>query len=206
MPHIYSLIKALKIFWLRKVIQEANNTTCYILNQIDFDKIVSLGGEYATNLAINIRNIFWNDILISWADFCKEVKSEEIKSVLSSPLWLNTHLRNKMYENNCYSKGIITIGCILDDNGNFFTFDRLKEIYRVRGTFLNYEDILQRKPNQWKNIINENRVFIYQKRYNITCNIFVAYLFYFSFLFNTKIPNQWKNIINTIFDLCSYHI
>ena len=91
------------------------------------------------------------------------MKSEEIKSVLSSPLWLNTHLRNKMYENNCYSKGIITIGCILDDNGNFYTFDRLKEIYKVRGTFLNYEDILQRIPNQWKNIINENRVFIYQK-------------------------------------------
>ena len=78
--------------------------------------------------------------------------------------------------NNWYSKGIKTIGDILDDNGNFYTFDRLKEIYRVRDTFLNYENILQKIPNQWKNIINENRVFIYQNRYNITCNVFVAYL------------------------------
>ena len=47
----------------------------------------------------------------------------------------------------------------------------------VRGTFLNYENILHKIPNQWKNTINENRVFIYQNRYIITCNVFVAYLF-----------------------------
>ena len=129
-------------------------------------------------MLINIRNPFWKDILISWADFCKEVKAEEIKSILSSPLWFNTHLRNgnNLYVNNWYSKEIRTVGDILDDNGNWYTFDRLKEIYRVRGPFLNYENILQKIPNKWKNIINANRVFIYQNRYNITCNVFVAYL------------------------------
>ena len=55
MTHIYSFIKALKISWLRRVIQHANNTTRYILNPIDFDKVLSLGGEYAKNLTINIR-------------------------------------------------------------------------------------------------------------------------------------------------------
>ena len=96
----------------------------------DFDKVLSLGEEYARNLAINIRNPIWKDILISWADFCKKVKSEEIKYVLSSPLWFNTHLRkgNNLYVNICYSKGIKTIGEILDDNGYFYTCDRLKEI------------------------------------------------------------------------------
>ena len=81
-----------------------------------------------------------------------------------------------LYVNNWYSKGIKTIGDILDENGNFYTFDQLKELYRVRGTFLNYENILQKIPNQWKNIINANKVFIYQNRYNITCNVFVAHL------------------------------
>ena len=78
------------------------------------------------------------------------MKSEEIKSIHSSPLCFNTHLRNghNLYVNNWYNKGIKTIGDILDDNGNFYTFDQLKEIYRVRGTFLNYENILQKIPNQ----------------------------------------------------------
>ena len=178
MPHIYSFIKALKISWLRRVIQQANNTTWHILNPIDFDKVLSLGGEYARSLAINLRNPFWKDVLISWADFCREVKPEEIKSILSAPLWFNSHLRNgnNLYVKNWDNKGIKTIGDILDNNGIFYTFDTLKEIYGVRGTFLNYENILHKIPNQVKNIINEKRVFIYQNRYNITCNVFVAYL------------------------------
>ena len=45
-------------------------------------------------LAIHIGSTFWKDVLISWAYFCKEVRSEEIKSVLSAPLWFNTYLGN----------------------------------------------------------------------------------------------------------------
>ena len=213
MSHIYSFIKALKISWLRRVIQQANNTTWYILNPIDFDKVLSLGGEYARNLAVNIRNPFWKDILISWADFSKEVKFEEIKYILSSPIWFNTHLRNgnNLYVNNWYNKGIKTNGDILDDNGNFYTFDQLKEIYRVRGTFLSYENILQKIPNQWKNIIIANIVFIYQNRYNITCNVFVAHLlkdkkgsrrFYdiLAHVGETGVTNRWGNQFGNIND------
>ena len=88
-----------------------------------------------------------------------------IKSILSAPLWFNSHIRNgnNLYVKNWDNKGIKTIGDVLDNNGNFYTFDTLKEIYGVRGTFLNYENILHKIPNQWKNLINENRVFIYQK-------------------------------------------
>ena len=39
-----------------------------------------------------------------------------------------------------------TIGDDLDNNGNFYTFDALKEIYGVRGTFSNYENILNKMP------------------------------------------------------------
>ena len=178
MPHIYSFIKALKISWLRRIIQQENNTTWHTLTPIDFGKVLSLGGEYARNQAIRLNNPFSKDVLISWADFCKEVKPEDIKSVLSAPLWFNTNLRNgkNLYVHNWDNRGIKTIGDLLDNNGNFYTFDRLKEIYRVRGTFLNYENILRKIPNEWKNIINANRVFIYQNQYNITCNVFVAHL------------------------------
>ena len=78
MPHIYSFIKALKISWLRRVIQQANNATWHILNPIDFNKVLSLGGEYARSLAIDLRNPFWKDVLIIWAAFCRELKPEEI--------------------------------------------------------------------------------------------------------------------------------
>ena len=82
-------------------------------------------------------------------------------------------MEKNLYVHNWDNRGIKTIGDPLDNNGNFYTFGRLKEIYRVRGTFLNYENILRKIPIEWKNIINANRVFIYQNQYNITCNVFV---------------------------------
>ena len=85
-------------------------------------------------------------------------------------------MEKNLYVHNWDNRGIKTIGDLLDNNGNFYTFDRLKEINRVRGTFLNYENILRKIPNEWKSIINANRVFIYQNQYNITCNVFVAHL------------------------------
>ena len=128
MPHIYSFIKALKISWLRRIIQQENNTTWHTFTPINFGKVLSLGGEFARNQAIHLNNPFWKDVLISWADFCKEVKPEDIKSVLRAPLWFNTNLRNgkNLYVHNWDNRGIKTIGDLLDNNGNFYTFDRLK--------------------------------------------------------------------------------
>ena len=77
-------------------------------------------------------------MLISWADFRKDVRPEDIRSVLSAPLWFNTNLRDEknLYVHNWDNSEIKTIGDLLDNTGNFYTFDRLKEIYRVRGPFL----------------------------------------------------------------------
>ena len=58
MPHIYSFNKALKISWLRRVIQQANYSIWHILNAIEFENVLSLGGKYARSLAIHIRNPF----------------------------------------------------------------------------------------------------------------------------------------------------
>ena len=53
--------------------------------------------------------------------------------------------------NNLDSKETKAKGDTADINNNFYTFDRLEEIYGVRGTFLNYENILHKIPNEWKN-------------------------------------------------------
>ena len=58
MPNIYSFNKALKISWLRRVIQQANYSIWHILNAIEFENVLSLGGKYARSLAIHIRNPF----------------------------------------------------------------------------------------------------------------------------------------------------
>ena len=71
MSHVYSFIKALNIFWLRRITQQENNTAWHTITPIDFGKVLSLGGVYARNQAIHLNNPIWKDVLISWADFVK---------------------------------------------------------------------------------------------------------------------------------------
>ena len=62
-----------------------------------------------------------------------------------------------------------------------------------------------------ENILNDNRVFIYQNRYNITCNVFVTYLlkdkigsrrFYdiLAHVDEMNVTNRWRNQFENISD------
>ena len=57
-----------------------------------------------------------------------------------------------------------------------YQFDALKETYSINGTFLDYQSLIRKIPNNWKNIIINNRQVCIQTKYNVTCNIYVKYL------------------------------
>ena len=57
-----------------------------------------------------------------------------------------------------------------------YQFDALKETYGINGTFLDYQLLICKIPNNWKNIIVNNRQVCIQTKYNVTCNIYVKYL------------------------------
>ena len=56
---------------------------------------------------------------------------------------------------------------IINVHGEFYNFADLKNAYGVRGTFLNFQAIINRIPNDWKNIINNNKEICREFKYNI---------------------------------------
>ena len=42
--------------------------------------------------------------------------------------------------------------------------------------FLDYQSLIHKIPNYWKNMIINNRLVSIQTKYNVTCNIYVQYL------------------------------
>ena len=81
-----------------------------------------------------------------------------IKQILCSPLWFNNNLirGQNLYINNWFKKGIKQISDLLDINGNFYQFDVLKEMYGINGAFLDYQSLIHKIPNYWKNMIINN--------------------------------------------------
>ena len=109
--------------------------------------------------------------------FCKKVKIEPVKQILDSPLWFNSNFNiGNRFIKDWFQKGITTIYDLIDRNGNWYDFERLKEAYGIKGTFLNYLNVLNSIPNSWKDVINENKVYSILNKTNVKCNVYVNFV------------------------------
>ena len=177
MVELRSFIKALKVSWLRRILHQTkpNEWTC--LSLINFHTLFSIGGSYAFKLSSELQNPFWKDLMHIWAEFCKILPYENIGQILDSPLWHNENIGSgKILFKNWHEKGIRVVFDIIGQNGEFYTFEQLKTMYNINGTFLDYQYLLNKIPRSWITQINDNRVFIFENKINVTCNVFVKKL------------------------------
>ena len=65
------------------------------------------------------------------------------------------------------------IADLIDENGNLLQFTAFKEKFGIRGTFLDYWNLLAKIPNVWKEWIANNRPFCILNRFNVFCNEYV---------------------------------
>ena len=100
-----------------------------------------------------------------------------IGQILDSPLWHNENIgRGKKTFKDWHEKGIRVVFDIIGQNGEFYAFEQLKTMYNINGTFLDYQYLLNKIPRSWITQINDNRVFIFENKINVTCNVFVKKL------------------------------
>ena len=73
--------------------------------------------------------------------------------------------------------GIRGIYDLINEEGVFFySFEQLKAKYNIRGTFLDYQHVLNNISQVWNDQININNVFIVEFKQNVVCNIYFQYL------------------------------
>ena len=109
--------------------------------------------------------------------FVKKVKIESVKQILDSPLWFNSNFDiGNRFIKDWFQKGITTIYNLIDRNGNWYDFERLKEAYGIKGIFLNYLTVLNSIPNAWKEVINDNKVYFILNKTNVKCNVYVNFV------------------------------
>ena len=177
MVQLPAFIKALKISWIRRIIKQHENNEWFDLSTVNFSKLLSMGTQYAERLTETLINPFWKDLMKHWSDFGKVVRIENIKQILDSPLWLNGNIGSgKLYIKDWYEKGIKSVYDLIDANGNWYEFNRLKEIYKIRGTVLDHVHVLSKIPNDWKFIINNNKVYSSLNKQMVTCNVYVTHV------------------------------
>ena len=210
MIELRSFVKALKLSWLRRILQQSKPCEWSNLSNINFQKFFSVGSNFASKLSDELQNPFWKDLMHVWAEFCRIVPVEDINQIIESPLWFNDNIgRGKIFFKNWHDKGIRTISDILSQTGDIYTLEQLKSNYSIKGTFLDYQKVINNIPHSWKMHINNNKMFIVQSKMNVICNIYVKKLiknkkgsrvFYDTFVnINEYIPQgKWQEEIGDI--------
>ena len=98
MIELRSFVKALKLSWLRRILQHSKPCEWSNLSNINFQKIFSVGGNFASKLSDELQNPFWKDLMHVWAEFCRLVQVEDINQIIESPLWFNDNIgRGKIF-------------------------------------------------------------------------------------------------------------
>ena len=109
---------------------------------------------------------------------CTLVNVETVCQILNSPLWYNKNLTQGInyFIKNWYKKGIRLISDLLDQNGNFYNFETFKTTYGVAGTFLDYQRLIAKIPDEWKTTIRANMNVYRMNLFNVTSNLYTQFL------------------------------
>ncbi len=162
MPHLPSFNYALKLAWLRRLLDGENKGSwrSIILNQLP------ISDTYLWNCNLNIhdvhqltkciKNKFWKNVVEAWSIYNYQELVEDI-DVKTQHLWYNSHIKigNKVvFYKQWYRNGIKTIGDLLNKNGTIMTYQHFVNTYNVRPNVLAYYGILSAIPAQWKHKLN----------------------------------------------------
>ena len=132
--------KAQKLKWLQYNILQRNKVECNILHKDlkNLENITTFGGEWCANY-YKILNPFWKAVFSYWADFCASQQIVSNNDISSSAIWFNKHLNTKyIHFSNWSKKGINFVNDIIDNKGNVWPLQILKEKYDLNINFLHY--------------------------------------------------------------------
>ena len=82
-------------------------------------KLLKLGTDWPKHLIQKTRNIFWNEVFMSWIKFSENTDIKNNNDILSSPIWYNLLVsKNILYIPKWFQSGILTIGDIVNEQGH----------------------------------------------------------------------------------------
>ena len=63
MINLKAFSQALKITWLRRLLQKESKWQFFIKREVTVERLFSCGSEYTKTMVHKLKNIFWKDVL-----------------------------------------------------------------------------------------------------------------------------------------------
>lgn len=132
MINLYAFVDALKITWIRRVLQKENNWQLIMKNEVSVEKLFNCGSEYIKEVLPKIKNMFWKDVfkaLLKLENILDSDMNEEKGQEI--PIFHNKYLYidgKSFFYKTWFKKGIRFVSDLINENGMFYdwqTFGKL---------------------------------------------------------------------------------
>lgn len=192
MPHILSFMHALKVSWIKKIL-DPNNAAPWkvlladILNNHGQEKFWFYTKSALNNFS-NRLNPFWRDVVNIWASI-KEDPSTAPEHIIFQPLWNNSNIKigGRPIPFSRFAKPeLFFVNDMIKEAGMFLTPQELQEKYDIALNFLEYHSLVHAIPQRWRNYLIDNRV---ERLENIT-NKYISLI-----RVNQKVVRPFYNIL-----------
>lgn len=139
----FNFISSLKLTWIRRLLIDDRHWQLFIKEQVNLNNMFSLGKDYIEVQAKSIKNLFWKDVLHSYIKLIDSTEIDTAQKVLSLPCFYD---RVKIggvgfYNKNWYEHGIRFISDFFNTDGSFYTLENLRNQYKIKINFLQYQSI-----------------------------------------------------------------
>ena len=166
MPDIESMIKSIKLTWVKKILLKTNTFT-------DIAKSVSGIKQFAEHLRFknDARYLspsvpgFYKQLLLYWYEIHSR-PPDTPNEVLNEIIWNNKHIlvdNKPIFLKTWYEGGIRTVKDIVNEDGQFISVNGLQLKYGIIINCMHLNSIKTAIPKQWLNKINSVRMDNFQE-------------------------------------------
>ena len=165
MTHIKSFCSALKITWVKRVLDNQNNGMWRKKIQWQmkpYGEEFVFEGNFQSHDTVSFHvNCFWRDVLIAWS-FYKYYNPVKLKEIVSQSIWNNSFIKidgQIIFFRRWFDQGVKYITDILTENGNFKLFIDMQSEFNLNGNqFMRYYAIVCAIKSKWKNIFSQGNL------------------------------------------------
>jgi len=152
---IETLAKSLKIAWVKRIYTSSGDWQTFhktILEEKHSNQIWELDEESLRVYSKKIKNKFWKQVVLAWADYinCTDEQVNESER----PFWNGYYLRNenlRKLKDKMYINGCRQIKHLFDEtNGALHTYNSFCQKYDVQINPLDFMSLVQSIPKAWK--------------------------------------------------------
>ena len=150
MINVFSFISTMKLSWLRRIYLDSGETT---LKKLVFNfypelwKLDKVGTRFAKMLQQRLHNSFWNDILKHYIKLNAKSVPQDIHTFNAEFIFYNEHIirgGNTIFINTWFEEKIYIISQLLNEEGNFFTYQQFMNRYPgVNTDFLTFNGVIK---------------------------------------------------------------